>query len=308
MHIPVLLHEAIDALDIKKGETVVDATLGEGGHAKEMIERVGKEGTFIGFDLDNEAIGDFQNKEKINTKSYLINENFAKLSQTLSGLGIEKVDAILADLGWRAGQIENEKYGMSFQKEGPLDMRLGNMSGDISAAEIINKWPEHKLVEIFQKYGEERHAKLVARAIVRERRAKEIRTTISLAELIRKSIGFKYKNQRIDPATRIFQALRIVVNNELENLEVFLPQALTSLQRGGRLAIITFHSLEDRIVKQFFKAHAGGCVCPKEIPICVCGKKPVLKIITRKPIVASEEEIKQNPRSRSAKLRVAQKL
>lgn len=314
MHIPVLLGETIESLQLKEGMTVVDATLGDGGHAREVIKRIGFQGTFIGFDLDDQAIQQFvQYPEYKEAHCYLINENFAHIKQKLDELGIEKVDAIMADLGWRTPQIEDPLYGLSFQKEGPLDMRLGNRSGELTAREIINTWPEDRLTEIFRTYGEERYAMVAARAIVQKRKQAPIETTTQLAKIIDGAIGSRYRraqhgHQRINPATRIFQALRIVVNQEMENIEKFLPQALSVLKAGGRMAIITFHSLEDRIVKQFFKANAGGCVCPKELPICVCGKNPLLRLVTKKPVIAGSEEIQNNPRSRSAKLRVIEKV
>lgn len=298
-------------LNLQKGDKAVDATLGDGGHATEMIRKIGPEGTFIGMDVDRIAIEGFERHgHGRQLKCYLLNDNFAKLNEALDEIRIDEVDAIIADLGWRSEQIEDKRYGLSFQNEGPLDMRLGEKMGDLTAEEIINDWTEEKLTEIFYRYGEERYAKKIAKEIVKIRGGRRITTTTDLAQIVARAIPKQnsYVRYKINPATKIFQALRIVVNQELENLERFLPQALSRLKKGGRLAVITFHSLEDRIVKQFFRSNAGGCVCPKELPVCVCGKKPNCRIITKRPITASLQEIELNPRSRSAKLRVIEKI
>lgn len=305
-HKPVLLSEAIELLNIKKGDVVVDATLGSGGHAREILKRIGKNGRLIGIDLDINAINDFKKSLPVTNYS-LVNDNFANIENILKNLGIDKVDAILADLGWRIEQVEDSQYGMSFNKDAPLNMNLSQMDRNgITAVEIINEWPEEELVSIFKQYGEEKHAKLAARAICDRRKEERIETTKQLVGIIEKSIGFKYKKSKINSATRIFQALRIAVNDELGNLGKFLESSSEVLRKNGRIAVISFHSLEDRMVKEFFRTNAGGCVCPKELPICVCGKKPKLEIVTRKPVKPSQGELGENPRSRSAKLRVAE--
>lgn len=310
MHISVLLKEAVEMMNLKEGQIVVDATLGGGGHAEKILEKIGAEGKIIAIDLDEKAIEENKNKfSDHKDQIYFVNDNFANVGKALEKIKIKKVDAILADLGWRMDQVEKAEYGISFRKEGPLDMRMNASSSQgMTAEKIINDWDEKDLVEIFKKYGEEKHSGLVAKSIVATRKKKEIKTTSELSEILEKSLGRYYRNKKIHPATKVFQALRITVNQELENLEKFLPQALNGLKIGGYLAVIAFNSLEDRIVKKFFQANARGCICPKEFPICNCGQKPKLKIVTLKPIIPGEKELKNNPRSRSAKLRVIQKI
>lgn len=331
-HIPVLLNETIDALDLQPGMMVVDATLGDGGHFIEAWKKIGSEGILLAFDVDiiaiKNVIGQYFStvkQKKIADKIiqvenvFFINENFGCLEAVLDQLKIQQIDAIMADLGWRSEQIDNANYGLSFLQTGPLDMRLdqGLKENQMTAADIINNWSESKLVEIFQTYGEERQATVIAREIMRQRMIAPITTTTQLAEIVKNKVKTKYpksnshklgKKTKIHPATKIFQSLRIAVNRELENLEKFLPQALHRLSRNGRMAMITFHSLEDRLVKQFFRTNARGCVCPREIPVCVCGQKPRIKLITKKPIIAGMEELHRNSRSRSAKLRVIEKI
>jgi 16S rRNA (cytosine1402-N4)-methyltransferase len=310
MHIPVLLKEVIEMMNLKDGQVVVDATLGGGGHAEKILERIGTRGKIVAIDLDEKAIEENKNKfSDHKDQIYFVNDNFANLGKALEKIKIKKVDAILADLGWRMDQVEKAEYGISFRKEGPLDMRMNaSSSHGVTAEKIINDWDEKELVEIFKKYGEEKHSGLAAKSIVIARKKKEIKTTSELSEILEKSLGRYYRNKKIHPATKVFQALRITVNQELENLEKFLPQALDDLKKGGYLAVIAFNSLEDRIVKKFFQANARGCICPKEFPICNCGQKPRLKIVTSKPVIPGEEELRNNPRSRSAKLRVIQKI
>ncbi len=309
-HIPVLLGETIEMLQIKKGSVVVDATLGSGGHTVELAKRVGKNGKVVSIDVDKKAIE--QTKKRLRSEHpdlfsriVFVNDNFSSLEKILEKLGIPRVHSVVADFGWRIEQIEDEKYGMSFRKESKLNMRLDQRVNVLTAHEIINNWNVRQLEEIFRKYGEERSARQIAKAIVETRRDGEIDTTTELAKIIE----LKYKQKhRLHAATKVFQALRIVVNDELNNLERFLEQSLSKLEKGGRIAVISFHSLEDRIVKKFFQTNARGCVCPKEFPLCVCGKKRILEIVTKKPLMATETEIKKNPRSRSARLRVAQKV
>lgn len=311
-HKPVLLKESIGLLNFRRGDIFIDATLGNGGHSREILKKLRK-GTLIAIDVDQNAIAGCQKEleklaEENSNKIYFANDNFANLDKVLNKLKVKEVDAILADLGWRADQVENEKYGLSFRKNSLLDMRLGGISTSLSAKDIVNNYQEKELADIFRKYGEERYAGKAARAISIARKTKEIKTTRELAEIIEKSIGGYYKKFKIHPATRIFQALRIEINREIENLKEFMPKALKCLKRGGRLAIISFHSLEDREVKKFFQANARGCICPKGAPICFCGKKPEIKKITKKPVVSGREELEENFRSRSAKLRVAEKV
>lgn len=312
MHIPVLLGETIEMLQVKKGSVVIDATLGSGGHTIELAKQVGKNGKVVSIDVDKKAIE--QTKRRLRSEHpdlfsriVFVNDNFSNLERILESQKIQKVHSVMADLGWRIEQIEDEEYGMSFRKESKLDMRLDRRSQTLTAHGIVNNWNAKRLEEIFRKYGEEKNARQIAKAIVGARQSDAIDATTELAKIVE----LKYKprqKHRLHAATKVFQALRIVVNDELNNLEKFLEQTVSKLEKGGRIAVISFHSLEDRIVKKFFQTNARGCVCPKEFPLCVCGKKKTLEIVTKKPLMATEAEISKNPRSRSAKLRVAQKV
>jgi 16S rRNA (cytosine1402-N4)-methyltransferase len=327
LHKTVLPKEAIEALNIKKGNIIVDATLGAGGHTLKIIEAVGTEGKVIAFDLDRQAIQEFIRRNKFTTKKkkekdeiYIIKEkplilvhnNFKNINKVIRGLystgdlNKDQVNGVLADLGWRIEQMQNKDYGMSFQTEAPLDMRFNLESDNLTAQKIVNEWSTKELENIFRELGEESLAKQIAQAIVAERENKNIKTTKELADLIGmiKSQG----NSRLNPATKVFQALRIAVNEEFSNLNKFLESSFDILENKGRLAIISFHSLEDRLIKNFFRTKARGCVCPKEIPVCVCGQERKIKIISSKAIKASKEELRLNPRARSASLRIAQKI
>lgn len=303
IHKSVLLGEAIDNLNLKEGAVVVDATLGSGGHSKEILKKIGESGKLIAIDYDAENIEKFGKTEN----AILVNDNFANLEKILGELKIEKVDAILADLGISSDQLENEKYGLSFQKEAKLDMRLDKKI-EISAWDIINKYDQRDLEKIIKDFGEEKFAGNIAKKIIEYRKVKSIETTKELACVVGGAIPARFRKGKIHPATKTFQALRIAVNKELENLEKFIPEAILSLNLGGRLAIISFHSLEDRIVKNMFRKNAEGCICPKNFPQCVCGKKPRVRIISKKPIIPAAEEIAANSRSRSAKMRVCEKI
>jgi len=336
IHKPVLLKETIELLNLKKGDIVVDATLGGGGHAREVLKKIVSQGILIGIDADLNAIKNFAefpisnfqfpNKSEVqNPKNFwkskignliLVNDNFSDLKNILGGQGIETVDAVLADLGWSSDQIENAERGFSFQKNGRLDMRYGlritnqyeYTNNNLTAAAIVNEYPEKELTRIIRDYGEEKFARSIARKIVIARKIKPIETTSDLVEIISSAVPERYKHGKINPATRTFQALRIETNHELENLKEFLLQAIEALRPGGRLAIVTFHSLEDRIVKNIFRVNAGGCICPPDFPKCLCNRKARIKIIIKKPVTPSDLEAKNNPRSRSAKLRVCEKL
>jgi len=310
IHKSVLLKEVIEVLDIEKNDIVVDATLGGGGHSLEILKKIEKGGQLIAFDADREAVERFDLKLKnenlkIGKKIFLVNENFAKLKDVLSNLKIDKVSAILADLGWSSDQLIGK--GISFQKDERLDMRL-NKNQKLTAYAVVNQYPREKLKRVIEKYGEERFAGRIAFSIIKRRTEKKIETTKDLAEIIEKVIGKRYRNQKINSATRTFQALRIEVNEELDNLEIFLRSSIEKLEKEGRLAVISFHSLEDRIVKNIFRENARGCICPKSFPVCVCGKEPIVKVLTSKPIIPKIFEIEKNPRARSAKLRVCEKI
>ena len=308
IHKAVLLEESIKALNLKEGAVVVDATLGGGGHSEAILNRIGDNGKLIAIDADEEAIERFKlkiqsAKFKVKENLFLINDNFSNLERILEAIGINKVDGIIADLGWSSDQVLGR--GMSFQKDEDLDMRF-NKSQKLTAREIVNEYPKDRLEKIIREYGEERFAGNIAKKIVDRRKDKNIKTTGELAEIIKESIPRRFWG-KINPATKTFQALRIEVNDELNNLRKFLPQAISALNPKGRLAVISFHSLEDRIVKNIFRENAGGCICPKEFPQCRCGRQPEIEIITKKPIIAGEKEIEGNPRARSAKLRVCEK-
>ncbi len=321
-HITVLPDEAVEALNIKEGDVVVDATLGTGGHTLKLLEKVGESGKVVGIDLDRKAIGEFEkkikkidldNKTNLANRLILVNDNFKNLQNIISRLYVrgdikqDKVDGILADLGWRIEQVQDIRYGMSFQQDAPLNMRMDGRKDGLTARQIVNEWSEEELVKIFKELGEEQMAGRIAREIVLRRTAKKINRTGELAELIKDVKGNKTRSKN-HPATKVFQALRIVVNEELGNLNIFLEQAVELLKSKGRLAIISFHSLEDRLVKNFFRAKARGCVCPKEIPVCVCDNEPEIKLIKRKGIKPSKGELKNNRRARSARLRVGEKI
>ncbi|MDP3506863.1 MAG: 16S rRNA (cytosine(1402)-N(4))-methyltransferase RsmH [Candidatus Melainabacteria bacterium] len=314
-HIPVLLNEVIDALDVRPGLTYVDATAGAGGHLARIAELTEGKSKLYAFDRDAGSLERL--KERFGDKVTMIHSNFRYLKASLSQCGANTIDGgILADLGVSSMQIDQGERGFSFQKEGPLDMRM-DRSESVSAYSIVNQWPEGALADIIYKYGEERHSRKIANRIVANR---PIESTLALADIVARCIprAADKKNYKksfgsagggyIHPATRTFQAIRMAVNEELESLEEFLRESLTILKPGARLVVITFHSLEDRIVKQFFKMAAASCICPPRAPICTCKKECEVLIITRKPVTASEDELLANTRSRSAKLRAAQKL
>jgi len=325
-HKTVLLEEAVDALQIKKGDIIVDATLGAGGHTLKILDKVGEKGKVIVFDLDKQAISEF--KEELKDKFpifvkriILVNDNFKNINRIIKNLySIEvlnkiKITGILADLGWRIEQIRDKRYGMSFQKKMSLDMRMSPETQKITAQDIINDWSAEELNNIFKELGDEKYAHKISLAIVKKRKKGKIKTTTELADLVIlvKRKNFRQENRpasirQINPATKVFQALRITVNEELSNLNIFLEESLNLLENKGRLVIISFHSLEDRLVKNFFRAKARGCVCPKEMPVCVCDKKKELKIIKKKVIKESKEILQKNIRARSARMRIAEKI
>jgi 16S rRNA (cytosine1402-N4)-methyltransferase len=311
-HKSVLPREAIESLDLRSGSVVVDATLGSGGHTEEILKKLGDDGRLIVIDIDEGNIERFRSKVKIQKseaegKIFLVNDNFKNIESILTDLGIGKVDAILADLGYSSDQLEGLEYGMSFLKDAPLDMRL-DRKGKLDARRVVNEYPEEKLEEIIRKYGEEKFSGRIAKKIVEARDVSPIRTTKELAEMIKGVIPARFQKRNLNPATKTFQAIRIEVNSELENLEIFLEGAMGALRSGGRLSVITFHSLEDRIVKNKFRENARGCICPASFPKCVCGKKPALRLITKKPVIPGSGETEKNPRARSAKLRTVEKM
>ena len=303
-HIPVMSREVIDYLSVNKGGIYLDLTLGLGGHAIEILKS-DPDVKLIGIDIDSEALSIAGERLKnYKDRIHIVHGNFADLDLILSENGISKVDKILADLGVSSIQLDKAERGFSFRLESNLDMRMDQSAGRPISYELNNESFDN-LVKIIREFGEERWARRIAKNIVIEREKSPITTTKQLADLIVKSVP--RSNEDIHPATRTFQALRIYKNNELDNLKIGLDKAIKALKIGGRICVISFHSLEDRIVKEMFRTLEKGCVCPPKTPKCVCGKKSTVKIITKKPLTPSEEEIKLNPRSRSAKMRVAEK-
>jgi len=308
IHKSVLLEESIKALNLKNGDVVVDATLGGGGHSREILKIIRKTGKLIAVDQDRNAINSFSKEIKSKPDNLvLVKDNFSNFKNILGGRGIKSVDAVLADLGFSSDQIEDSERGLSFLKDGSLDMRL-DKEKDLTVEKIVNQYSQEELERILKIYGEEKFARSIAKKVINARKEAPIKGTLELARIIGNAVPKKYRHGRIHFATKTFQALRIEVNRELENLEKFIPQAIATLNSGGRLAIISFHSLEDRIVKNIFRENARGCICPKEFPKCLCGHKEKIRIITRKPVVPSFLEIEKNPRARSAKLRVCEKI
>lgn len=306
-HISVLLDEVIEGLDIKPDGIYVDCTLGGGGHSIEILKRLSDKGRLIGIDQDTNALKAAGEKLKNFENVTYVHDNFYNIEEILKSLNIEKVDGILMDLGVSSHQLDAGERGFSYMQDAPLDMRM-NRESDFSAYNVINEYEEKELYRIIKEYGEEKFAKRIAFNIVKSRNEKAIETTLQLVDIIKSSIPAKFRREGHHPAKRTFQAIRIEVNRELYILDKAIEDGVNRLNKGGRITIITFHSLEDRIVKNKFKQLQNPCTCPKDFPICVCGKIPKLKVISRKPIVASEEELEDNPRSRSAKLRIGEKV
>lgn len=303
-HIPVLLMETVDGLAVKENGIYVDGTAGGGGHSAEILSRL-KDGKLISIDQDPDAIRHVRERFKDNPNSIIVKGNFGNMKELLNDRGIFCVDGVMLDIGVSSHQLDTSERGFSFHEDAPLDMRM-SQSGE-SAADLVNNLPYAQLAQIINNYGEEKFASSIARNIVKARENKRIETTLELAEIIKNSVPQKVRRDG-HPARKTFQALRIAVNHELDVLESGLDDAFELLSKGGRLSVITFHSLEDRIVKQKMASWCTGCTCPKEFPVCVCGNKPKAKLVNRKPIVASEHELEINARSRSAKLRVCEKL
>ncbi|MDD4902460.1 MAG: 16S rRNA (cytosine(1402)-N(4))-methyltransferase RsmH [Patescibacteria group bacterium] len=307
-HTPVMLKEVMEYLKPQQGGYFIDGTLGGGGYTGALSEIVGEQGKVLAIDLDEQAIANTAQKKLNNV--ILVKDNFVNLASIIAD-NIEAgklFDGFVLDLGLSSFQLADLKRGFSFREDSPLDMAFNSTGDDRRTRAIVNDWHEEDLARIIFTYGEEKHARRIARGIVERRREAGIETTGDLVEIIKKAIPRRLWNERVHPATKTFQALRIAVNHELENLEKVLPQAVAALKSGGRLAIISFHSLEDRIVKDYFKKESRDCLCPPEIPICRCGHQASLKIITKKPLLPTAEEININPRSRSAKMRVAEKI
>ena len=307
-HVSVLLEETIDGLDIKPDGIYVDGTLGGGGHAYEVCKRLSNKGRFIGIDQDGEALEAARKRlSEFEDKTSLVRSNYCEIDTILKDLNVEKVDGIVLDLGVSSYQIDNLERGFSYKSDAPLDMRMDDRQS-LTAKDIVNGYSEMDLYRIIRDYGEDKFAKNIAKHIVQERAKKPIETTGELTEIIRASIPMKVQVTGGHPAKRTFQAIRIELNKELEVLQNNLDDMIDLLNPGGRICIITFHSLEDRIVKTNFKRNENPCTCPSDFPVCVCGKKSKGKVVTRKPILPSEEELEVNSRSKSAKLRVFERV
>ena len=306
-HAPVLLNECIEGLDIKPDGIYVDGTLGRAGHSSEIIKRL-EGGRLIGIDRDMTAIVEASEKlRQYGDRFTAVHGNFSRIGEILDDLGIDKVDGMLFDLGVSSPQLDDGERGFSYMTDAPLDMRM-DRDQSLTAYEIVNTWSEEELRRILFEYGEERYSPKIAAEICRRRERSPIETTTELAEIIKSAMPAKALREKQHPAKRTFQAIRIAVNDELGEVSDMLDTAADRLKIGGRLCVISFHSLEDRLVKNAIRRREQGCTCPKDFPVCVCGFVQTLKSVTRKPITPTEEELESNPRSRSAKLRIAQRV
>lgn len=307
-HVSVLLDECIEGLNIQLNGIYVDGTVGGAGHASVVCSNLSEKGRFIGLDQDDYALNVSKERLKdVKPEVTLVKSNFVDIKQVLERLDIESIDGMLIDLGVSSFQLDEPSRGFSYMHDAPLDMRM-NQDALYNAYDLVNTMDEKELCRIIKDYGEEKWAKRIAAFIVKERQIKAIETTYELIEVIKKAIPQSARKDGPHPAKRTFQAIRIAVNKELDIIESTILDSVDKLRQGGRLCIITFHSLEDRIVKHTFRQLENPCVCPKEMPMCICGKQPLVKVLTRKPILPSMEEIERNPRSRSAKLRIIEKL
>ena len=306
-HISVLLQESVDALDINPDGIYVDGTMGGGGHSEAVASKLSPKGLLIGIDRDTEALeASGKRLERFDNVHYAHN-NYKNVKDVLMEEGIDAIDGAVLDLGVSSYQLDCAERGFSYMEDAPLDMRM-NRENPKSAYDVINTYSERELSDIFFKYGEEKFSRKIASIIADRRKNKPIETTLELVDIIKAAIPERFRQKGSHPAKRVFQAVRIEVNGELEDLRYALDNFFDVLKPGGRLSVITFHSLEDRIVKTAFNDYATGCTCPKDFPICVCGNKPRGKVITRKPVLPSDEECEFNKRSKSAKLRVVEKL
>lgn len=305
-HVSVLLEECIEALNIREDGIYVDCTLGGGGHSLEILKKLNGSGKLIGIDQDKNALAAAKERLKEYDNVLYVHENFYNIKDILDNLEIDKVDGILMDLGVSSHQLDEAERGFSYMKDAPLDMRM-NRDNPLSAYEVVNNYSEEEIYRIIRDYGEDRFAKKIARHIAESRKLKHIETTLELVDIIKTAIPGKFQRDG-HPAKKTFQAIRIEVNRELGILDKAVENSILKLDSKGRLAIITFHSLEDRLIKVKFKEEENPCTCPKDFPVCVCEKKPSIKIITKKPIEPSVDEMNNNSRSKSAKLRVAEKI
>ncbi len=306
-HKPVLLNECVEGLNIRPEGTYVDGTLGRGGHSEAIAGRL-TTGRLIGIDRDLAAIDEAgELLRPLAEKVELVHGNFRDIGSILDGLGIDRVDGMLFDLGVSSPQLDDVGRGFSYRTDAPLDMRM-DQTASLTAFDVVNGWDEAELRRIFFEYGEERYSARVASAIAREREKRPVKTTLELVDIIKSAMPASALREKQHPAKRCFQAIRIAVNDELGALREMLDAAMERLSPGGRIAVISFHSLEDRIVKTAIRARENGCTCPPEFPVCVCGFKQTMKSVTRKPVTPGKEELERNPRSRSAKLRIAERI
>lgn len=307
-HISVLLDECIKYLNIRPDGVYVDGTLGLGGHSEAILERLTAGGTLIGIDRDDHALEDAGKRlARFGSQAVLVKGNFGDVASILTKLGIPKVDGMMFDLGVSSPQLDDPARGFSYMKDAPLDMRMDERA-PLTAAHILNTWSEAELRSILWRYGEERYSGRIAAAIVARREEKPFETTFELVDVIRGAMPAAALREKQHPAKRSFQGIRIAVNDELGSLERMLAEAPDRLETGGRLLVISFHSLEDRMVKESFRSRESGCTCPKEFPVCTCGFVQTLKSVTRKPVAPTKEEMERNPRARSARLRIAEKV
>jgi len=307
-HFSVLLNECIEGLDIKPDGIYVDGTAGGAGHSLRIAERLSKDGLLIPIDQDEDAIRVINKRlEPYGDRVRIVRDNFSNIKAVLDGLGVDRIDGLLLDLGVSSYQLDTAERGFSYMADAPLDMRMDNRAAR-SAYNVINEYSADELKKIIYDFGEERFAPKIVSGIIKAREQAPINTTGELVEIIKKSIPSFARREELSSVKRVFQAVRIEVNKELDVIAPAIEAAVNAMNEGGRIVIITFHSLEDRIVKQTFNALASGCTCPKDFPVCVCGNKPKIKVLTKKPILPSEEELALNSRSKSAKLRIAERL
>ena len=305
-HIPVMLSEAVEGLSVKPGGVYVDATLGGGGHSAKILSELG-EGRLIAFDLDEWALNNARERFAGEERITLVNDNFKRIPEVLTDMGIDKIDGAIFDLGISSPQIDTPERGFSYMHDAPLDMRM-DLNATKNAYDVVNGYSEEALTGVFREYGEEKAAYRIAEDIVRTRKVKPIESTFELVKIIERHYPANPRKRSGHPAKRVFQALRIEVNDELDGLSEAIEKTTLRLKPGGRIAVITFHSLEDRIVKNVFKELEKDCTCPKNFPVCVCGKRKEIEVLTKKPITAGEEELTENPRAASAKLRIAERV
>ena len=306
-HISVLLNESVDSLGIKPDGIYVDGTMGGGGHSEAIAKKLSSDGSLIGIDRDTDALDASRKRLSAFGNITYVHNNYKNVADVLAQLGIDAIDGAVLDLGVSSYQLDCKERGFSYMEDAPLDMRMNRQNAK-SAYDVVNTYSEAELARIFFEYGEEKFSRKVAKIIAERRQIKPVETTLELVDIIKAAIPERFRQKGSHPAKRVFQAVRIEVNGELEDLKGALDSFFDALKPGGRLAVITFHSLEDRIVKNAFNEYATGCTCPKDFPICVCGKTPRGKVITRKPMLPTETECEENKRSKSAKLRIVEKL